>query len=72
MLFPPDIAEERLIMGMRLKEGLYVEDVASILDWARFDALRKDGFVWQSADRIGATPKGRPLLNQIISQCAAA
>lgn len=67
-----DIAEERLIMGLRLKEGLHVEDVASILDRSRFDDLMAEGFVWQSEDRIGATPKGRPLLNHIITQCVSA
>ncbi|HKK98066.1 MAG TPA: radical SAM family heme chaperone HemW [Marivita sp.] len=68
----PDIADERLIMGLRLKEGLYIEDVASILDWDRFNTLKSDGYVWSNGTRIGATPKGRPLLNHIITQCAAA
>lgn len=67
-----DIAEERLIMGLRLQEGLHVDDVTSILDWSRFESLLNEGFVWHSADRVGATVKGRPLLNYIIAQCAAA
>ena len=67
-----DIADERLIMGLRLEEGLNIEDVASILDWDRFNTLKSDGYVWSNGTRIGATPKGRPLLNHIITQCAAA
>ncbi|MFP7569385.1 radical SAM family heme chaperone HemW [Marivita sp. S2033] len=71
-LSPIDVAEERLIMGLRLSEGLYIDDVASILDHARLRQLVEDGYIWQSGDRIGATHQGRPLLNYLISQCARA
>ncbi|MFP7672379.1 radical SAM family heme chaperone HemW [Marivita sp. S0852] len=71
-LTPQDIAEERLIMGLRLKEGLDIDDAQSVIDWTRFNDLLNGGYVWHHDGRIGATPTGRPLLNYIISQCAKA
>ncbi|MCK0151266.1 radical SAM family heme chaperone HemW [Marivita sp. S6314] len=67
-----DIADERMIMGMRIAEGLLIDDVTDILDWTRVAELKSDGYIWQTEDRLGATAKGRPLLNHIISQCARA
>ncbi len=70
-LSPLDIADERLIMGLRLSEGLNVEDVAPQIDWPRLERLLNDGFIWQKDNRIGATKAGRPVLNYLISQLAA-
>lgn len=70
-LSPLDIADERLIMGLRLSEGLNVEDVAPQIDWPRLEQLLNDGFIWQKDNRIGATKAGRPALNYLISQLAA-
>ncbi|SHH61038.1 oxygen-independent coproporphyrinogen-3 oxidase [Marivita hallyeonensis] len=67
-----DIADERLIMGLRLSEGLHIDDVSEILDEPRLHALIEDGLVWKSDTHIGATEKGRPLLNHLISQLARA
>lgn len=69
-LTPQDVADERLIMGLRLLEGLVVDDLTSDIDWDRFANLKSDGFVWQTDDRIGATSTGRPVLNYIIAQLA--
>jgi len=66
----PDVGDERLIMGLRLLEGIDIEDVSVVLDWPRLQSLTEEGYIWQSDRRIGATPKGRPLLNQLISQLA--
>jgi len=66
----PDVGEERLIMGLRLLEGIDIEDVSDVLDWPRLQSLTEEGYIWQSDRRIGATPKGRPLLNHLISQLA--
>jgi oxygen-independent coproporphyrinogen-3 oxidase len=71
-LSPQDVAEERLIMGLRLQEGLYIDDVTDVLDWARVKSLCDDGYLWKSETQIGATEKGRPLLNYLISQAALA
>ena len=65
-----DVADERLIMGIRLLEGLLVDDVAPIIDLDRLSSLTEDGLVWQRSGRIGATGTGRPVLNYIISQLA--
>lgn len=66
-----DIAYERLIMGMRLREGLEFSDVSDVIDHARLKVLLRSGHVWCVEDRIGATNTGRPLLNHIISQLTA-
>lgn len=71
-LTPLDVAEERLIMGLRLLEGLDLDDVRDVLDWDRVTALQSDGYLWLNNTRIGATPLGRPLLNHLIAQCAKA
>jgi oxygen-independent coproporphyrinogen-3 oxidase len=65
-----DVADERLIMGLRLLEGLYIDDVSNLVDWPKFNSLLDDGLVWKDQNRIGATPEGRPVLNYLISQLA--
>lgn len=65
-----DIADERLIMGLRLLEGLDFDDVSNLVDWPKFNSLLDDGLVWKDQNRIGATPEGRPVLNYLISQLA--
>ncbi|MCI5113106.1 MAG: radical SAM family heme chaperone HemW [Marivita sp.] len=70
LLSPLDIEDERLIMGIRLLEGLDIDDVANLVDWTRFSALEDEGLVWRSDVRIGATTTGRPVLNYLISQIA--
>ena len=72
VLSSQDIAEERMIMGVRLLEGLHIDDVREILDWHRVEQLVGDGFLWTTKSHLGATPLGRPLLNHIISQCVRA
>ncbi len=67
-----DIADERLIMGLRLLEGLYIDDVTHLIDWSKFRTFESDGLVWQSEKKFGATKKGRPVLNYLISQLAKA
>ena len=70
LLSPLDIEDERLIMGIRLVDGLDIDDVANLVDWTRFSALEDEGLVWRSDTRIGATTTGRPVLNYLISQIA--
>jgi oxygen-independent coproporphyrinogen-3 oxidase len=57
-------------MGLRLLEGLYIDDVSNLVDWPKFNSLLDDGLVWKVQNRIGATPEGRPVLNYLISQLA--
>ncbi|MGJ8603665.1 MAG: radical SAM family heme chaperone HemW [Marivita sp.] len=65
-----DIEDERLIMGLRLIDGLDIGDIANLIDWPRFDRLLKDGMIWRQDNRIGATALGRPFLNHLIAQLA--
>ncbi|MCL3881635.1 radical SAM family heme chaperone HemW [Marivita sp. GX14005] len=67
-----DIAEERLIMGLRLSEGIYLDDITEILDRDRAEALIADGYLWQGAGKIGTSARGRPLLNHLITQLVQA
>jgi oxygen-independent coproporphyrinogen-3 oxidase len=69
-LEPHDIADERLIMGLRLSEGLQVDDVIHTIDHSRLERLIHDGFMWKDETRIGATATGRPVLNYLITQLA--
>lgn len=69
-LSPQDVADERLIMGLRLSEGLYLDDVSEILDWAKLEQLHSESLIWRDAKRLGATQQGRPVLNYLISQLA--
>ena len=71
-LDPQDVAYERLIMGMRLSEGLAVEDVETVLDAESLRELEAQGLVWKDGSRIGATGRGRPLLNRLIAELVAA
>lgn len=67
---PQDIEDERLIMGLRLLEGLQIDDVSNVIDWDRFANLKSQDLVWIESGRIGATATGRPVLNYIIAQLA--
>ncbi|OSQ49903.1 radical SAM family heme chaperone HemW [Marivita geojedonensis] len=69
-LSPQDVADERLIMGLRLSEGLYLDDVSEILDWAKLEQLHSESLIWRDEKRFGATQQGRPVLNYLISQLA--
>ena len=65
-----DIAEERLIMGLRLLDGIDIADVADILDEKRLKQLSEERYIWTTDTKIGATDAGRPVLNYLISQLA--
>ena len=69
-LGPHDIADERLIMGLRLAEGLQVEDVSHVIDHTRLERLIDDKLIWKDDSTIGATATGRPVLNYLITQLA--
>ena len=69
-LSPLDVADERLIMGLRLSEGLDIEDIQVLLDQNRLEQLIADGYIWRSKKTIGATELGRPVLNHLITQLA--
>ncbi len=68
-------AEEYLLMGLRLAEGIDLDRLAAIdgrvLDETRLRALEGDGFITRHGSRLAATPKGRLVLNRLILELAA-
>jgi putative oxygen-independent coproporphyrinogen III oxidase len=65
-----EAAEEYLLMGLRLSEGIDLNRLAAIygrgLDEERVSALASDGLLRRVGDRLAATPKGRLVLNRLI------
>jgi len=73
---PEDSADEMLIMGLRLTEGIRLERYAALsgrpLAGNALDRLMEDGFVAQTGDgRVRATPAGWLVLDSVIAQLAA-
>jgi oxygen-independent coproporphyrinogen-3 oxidase len=70
-----DSAEEYLLMGLRLSEGIDLARLAAIggsaLDEARIGALESEGLLARWNTRLAATPKGRLVLNRLILELAA-
>jgi oxygen-independent coproporphyrinogen-3 oxidase len=68
-------AEEYLLMGLRLSEGIDLARLAaiggSVLDTERMEALEIEGLLARSATRLAVTPKGRLVLNRLILELAA-
>ncbi len=72
----PDQADEFLMMGLRLAEGIdlarYAELKGSPLDEARLADLAAEGLIAQrEGGRIAATPRGAPVLNALVAALAA-
>jgi oxygen-independent coproporphyrinogen-3 oxidase len=77
-LLPAEAADEALVMGLRLREGI---DAAAIgerfglgqaVDWHRVDRLVASGHLTREGERIAPTPKGRLLLDHILGEIALA
>jgi putative oxygen-independent coproporphyrinogen III oxidase len=70
-----EAAEEYLLMGMRLSEGIDLARFAMIggraLEEARIASLAEDGLVRRNGGRLAATPKGRLVLDRLIVELAA-
>ena len=69
-----EVAEEYLLMGLRLTEGIDLAQLASLggaLDEARTAALEADGLIRRAGNRLAATPRGRLVLNRLILELAA-
>jgi oxygen-independent coproporphyrinogen-3 oxidase len=65
-------AEELVMMGLRLNEGVSLSRYAGIrgqaLNVDRIDPLIEQGLLALTGDRLRTTPRGRPLLNAILSE----
>jgi putative oxygen-independent coproporphyrinogen III oxidase len=69
-----EIAEEYLLMGLRLAEGIDLarfSALGGVLDEARLGALEADGLIRRDGTRLAATPQGRLVLNRLILELAA-
>jgi putative oxygen-independent coproporphyrinogen III oxidase len=70
-----EAAEEYLLMGLRLSEGIDLSRLAAMgghgLNESRVTALTSEGLVERNGARLAATPKGRLVLNRLILELAA-
>jgi oxygen-independent coproporphyrinogen-3 oxidase len=68
-------ADEYLLMGLRLSEGIDLARLAAIggraLDEDRLQALAREGLLTRNDTKLAATPKGRLVLNRLILELAA-
>lgn len=66
---PQAVAEERLMMGLRLCEGVPIGEAK--VDGPRLAGLEEIGLVERTAGRLRLTPAGRPLLDAILRELLA-
>ena len=72
-----EAADEALVMGLRLREGIDGDAIAgrfgldSIVDWARVDRLVASGHLDRTGSRIALTSRGRLVLDAILGEIAA-
>ncbi|HXG78998.1 MAG TPA: radical SAM family heme chaperone HemW [Methyloceanibacter sp.] len=70
-----EAAEEYLLMGLRLSEGIDLARLAALggraLDEERIGALYSQGLLKRNGKRLSATPEGRLVLNRLILELAA-
>jgi len=69
-----DAAREQLLMNLRLREGIdldaYCERWGRCVDSKRMAALVEQGLLRLEGERLRATPRGRLLLNSVITALA--
>ncbi len=71
-LSPEEAAEERLLMGLRLAQGIELGRLHALPQLpARAAALKEMGLVALEGGRLRATPAGRPLLNAVLRDLLA-
>ena len=70
-------ADEALVMGLRLTEGVDAGAIADrfglapVVDWIRIDRLAASGHLRRNGTHISLTASGRLLLDHILGQIAA-
>ncbi|MCL6728489.1 radical SAM family heme chaperone HemW [Sphingomonas hankyongi] len=75
-LTPTEAADEALVMGLRLSEGIDLDKIAqrfelrSIVDWRRVDRLVASGHLSRDGGRVAVTAAGRLLLDTILAEIA--
>ena len=76
-LGPVEAADEALVMGLRLHEGVDAEAIAdrfglpAIVDWDRVERLVGSGHIRREGKRIALTARGRLVLDHILGEIAA-
>jgi oxygen-independent coproporphyrinogen-3 oxidase len=76
-LSPTEAADEALVMGLRMREGIDAEAIAdrfgleAVVDWTRIDRLAASGHLERDGARIRLTPAGRLVLDHILGDIAA-
>jgi putative oxygen-independent coproporphyrinogen III oxidase len=69
-------ADEALVMGLRLREGVDIGAISerfgvAVVDWARLDRFVASGHLALEGSRIALSAKGRLLLDYILGEIAA-
>ena len=76
-LSPVEAADEALVMGLRLSEGIDAAGIAerfglhTVVDWLRVERLVATGHLKREGTRIALTAQGRLLLDHILGEIAA-
>jgi oxygen-independent coproporphyrinogen-3 oxidase len=76
-LAPVQAADEALVMGLRLREGVDADAIADryglpeIVDWGRVERLVASGHMRRDGKQIALTARGRLLLDHILGEIAA-
>jgi oxygen-independent coproporphyrinogen-3 oxidase len=71
-----EAADEALVMGLRVREGVDVSAIAErfelleIVDWRRVDRLVASGHLGRDGTRLQLTASGRLVLDYILGQIA--
>ena len=77
VLSPTEAADEALVMGLRLREGIDANVIArrfgrpAVVDWSRVERLVRSGHLSVDGARIALTPSGRLVLDHILGEIAA-
>jgi oxygen-independent coproporphyrinogen-3 oxidase len=75
-LSPTEAADEALVMGLRLAEGIDPASIATrfglekIVDFAAVDRLARSGHLTRTGSRVAATPAGRLVLDRVLAEIA--
>jgi oxygen-independent coproporphyrinogen-3 oxidase len=75
-LLATEAADEALVMGLRLREGIDAAAIAhrfgfnAIVDWTKVDRLVGSGHLMRTGERIATTVRGRLLLDAILAEIA--
>ena len=75
-LAPSEAADEALVMGLRLSDGIDAAALQKrfgvpVVDWGCVDRLVESGHLDRSDGKIAVTPAGRLVLDRILTEVAA-